>query len=842
MSGSSHGIFGVDLGPTYSVVGYIDDAAQVAVTRNSMGFDTTPSVVYFENRRDVVVGRVAKEAAGQFPDQVVSLIQREMGDREYRRTFFGVEYTAPSISAIILEALARDAEADTGRKVTNVVITVPAYFGPLEKDATRQAGEIAGLNVIDILPNPIAAAWHYRLAGSADGTTILVYELGGASFEISLVKVTKGLSEPLIVGGDHRLGGADWDEKLLDYLVEQTIAQCGDDSLRDDEPMLQDLRLVAEGTKQALSTAETKTRIVRYTGPPAKITITRAQFEQMTADLLDETIRITRRTLAEAEEKYPGIQQQISEVLLVGGSTKMPAVSATLRREFGWHPKLADPDLAVAKGAALYGERSTLYGERFMRFDENQYARDFLRKLRGARSLPDDLLERYAITLPATDAEIAIQLKAVRAYWYKVSAGATYAAHAAKMCRAEDERLRARHGANMERRAWWEARRADHRSAAQRSMTSLADELRRSYGPLGVVTAGTVNGFAAKLGLSRTDAAQAVEQAGLTLVDGVFLPESAPFTGFEALRKNMSECAASSVPELVHPGAGPFRILERYACTADPAKRLDVVAVDAQSAEADKRGVSVTENAHRAALKLLGRAAREGVDLRDIALFHLVTVASEYAPLSASMAAAELQKTGLERHDAAVIAVLLADRLAPRVSVGHVPDEGRAAAFPHEAVSRPSRDFRGRQAKLFISYSHRDERYLRQLEVHLTNLRRQGVISDWHDRMISPGDEWRLKIGEALESADCVLLLVTPDFIASDYCYTVEMERAMQRHREGRIIVLPVIVRPADWQHTPLAELQALPKDGRPIVEWSVRDRAWLNVTRGLRDVLDESM
>ena len=207
-------------------------------------------MVYFENEDNVVVGKVAKESAGLYPDQVVSLIKREMGDRDYQRTFFGIEYTPPSISALILSALAQDAEADTGRKVTDVVITVPAYFGLLEKDATRQAGEIAGLNVIGIVPEPVAAALHYGVTGSADGTTFLVYDLGGGTFDISLIKMTEHSVEVLAVGGDHRLGGADWDEKLFDYIVEQTIAQCGDESLRDDEAMLQDLR-IAGGKDQA---------------------------------------------------------------------------------------------------------------------------------------------------------------------------------------------------------------------------------------------------------------------------------------------------------------------------------------------------------------------------------------------------------------------------------------------------------------------------------------------------------------------------------------------------------------------------------------------------------------
>ena len=283
-----------------------------------------------------------------------------MGDRDYQRAFFGIEHTPPSISALILSALAKDAESDTGRKVTDAVITVPAYFGLLEKDATRQAGVIAGLNVIGIVPEPVAAALHYGVGGSADGTTFLVYDLGGGTFDISLIKMTEDSVEVLAVGGDHRLGGADWDEKLFDYIVDQAIEQCGDDSLRDDEAMLQDLRTLAEKTKRDLSAAETKTLIVRYTGTAAKFTVTRKQFEEMTADLLDETIRITRRTLDEAEERLGGVRGQISQLLLVGGSSKMPAVGERLRKEFDWEPRLTDPDLAVAKGAALYAAGQTV--------------------------------------------------------------------------------------------------------------------------------------------------------------------------------------------------------------------------------------------------------------------------------------------------------------------------------------------------------------------------------------------------------------------------------------------------------------------------------------------------
>ena len=360
MSEPQHGIYGIDLGTTYSVVGFIDETGRPAVTRNSDGQDTTPSVVYFESADNIVVGKVAKESAGVYPDQVVSLIKREMGDREWRREFSGKEYTPPSISALILSALAKDAETSTGRPVTDAVITVPAYFGLLEKDATRQAGEIAGLKVIGIVPEPVAAALHYGVSGTADGTTFLVYDLGGGTFDISLIKMTDTSVEVLAVGGDHKLGGADWDEKLFDHILDELIQAWGDESVRDDEAELQSLRTITEQTKKDLSKAESKTIIRRYTGTSAKFTVTRKQFEEMTAELLEETIRIANRTLDEAGRRHPGVRDQISELLLVGGSCWMPAVAERLRKEFRWEPRLTDPDLAVAKGAALYAAGQTV--------------------------------------------------------------------------------------------------------------------------------------------------------------------------------------------------------------------------------------------------------------------------------------------------------------------------------------------------------------------------------------------------------------------------------------------------------------------------------------------------
>jgi molecular chaperone DnaK len=348
------GIFGIDLGTTHSVIASIDETGRPAVTRNSDGDDTTPSVVYFEAEDTVVVGKAAKASAGADPGNVVSLIKRQMHDKDHTRYFWGKEHSPSSISALILAELARSAEQTTRRPVRQVVITVPACFGLLEKDATRKAGEMAGLEVIGIVPEPVAAALAYGLTGRADGTTFLVYDLGGGTFDIALIRMTGTSIEVLAVDGDHNLGGADWDERLFEYLKEQTVAQTGFEDIDEDEGALQDLRRMAEETKQALSKAESKAVVHRLAGKPAKIVVTRTQFQEMTADLLEKTVQITGRLLADAERRFGGIKGQISELLLVGGSSWMPAVSERLRAQFPWEPRVADPDLAVAKGAALY--------------------------------------------------------------------------------------------------------------------------------------------------------------------------------------------------------------------------------------------------------------------------------------------------------------------------------------------------------------------------------------------------------------------------------------------------------------------------------------------------------
>jgi len=353
VSDLKQGVFGIDLGTTYSAVAYVDDVGRPTVVRNTTNSDTTASVVYFESDSNVVVGQVAKESSVISPDSVVSLVKREMGNADYSKTFFDKTYTAPAISALILQALAGDVQTG-GHTMGKVVITVPAYFGMLEKQATRQAGEIAGLDIVGIVPEPVAAALSYGLGGEADGKTVVVYDLGGGTFDVSILRIGTTKIEVLAVGGNHFLGGANWDEALFDHLVAEVGSQVGDESLRDDDQAMQDIWNLAEKTKKDLSHAETRTLVIRQSGGSAKISITRAQFEQLTAHLVQQTIDITRRTLAEVEELYPGVQAEIDGILLVGGSCWMPAIKAAVDGAFSWPAKLADPDLAVAKGAALY--------------------------------------------------------------------------------------------------------------------------------------------------------------------------------------------------------------------------------------------------------------------------------------------------------------------------------------------------------------------------------------------------------------------------------------------------------------------------------------------------------
>ena len=347
---TSKHIFGIDLGTTYSCIAFVNDFGQPEVIMNQEGELITPSVVAFEEGGYCSVGNVAKETLASDPQNVVSTIKREMGKRDFSCNYFGTNYNPEEISALILKKLAEDARIQLSEEVKDVVITCPAYFGLEEKEATKNAGLIAGLNVIGILNEPTAAAISYGLKIDSP-QTVMVYDLGGGTFDITIIRVENSRIRVVATGGDHKLGGKDWDNIIRDYVVQQYCEKTGEqsDAIYDDPILCGELELNAETAKKHLS-IKLKTK-VKLKGE--KIEVTRELFNQMTAGKLESTIKYTQFTMAEAAKK--GVSQY-DKILLAGGSTYMPQVKERLMIEFPTIPiEFCDPNLCVAKGAAIYG-------------------------------------------------------------------------------------------------------------------------------------------------------------------------------------------------------------------------------------------------------------------------------------------------------------------------------------------------------------------------------------------------------------------------------------------------------------------------------------------------------
>jgi molecular chaperone DnaK len=397
-------VFGIDLGTTYSAIAYIDETGRPTVCRNDNNSEITPSVVQFETPTNVVVGETAKQSAFIDADSVVQLIKRRMGD-DVELEFHGTTHTPESVSAFILKRLAADAAAWTDGPVDQVVITVPAYFGARQKEATRKAGLIAGLEVVGILPEPVAAAVHYDLVGDGADKTVLVYDLGGGTFDTTVIRVGSSEIAVLCTDGDTNLGGADWDARLRDHVLQRFVEEAGPAESPDDDPeFLQEVATKAEELKKHLSAQESRSVQLRFAGAAAKVEVGRAEFEEMTADLLDRTVTIVERTLATLAEKAPGTT--VDEVLLVGGSTKMPQVRARLVAEFGWSPRLHDPDLAVAKGAAVFALSRVVWR---MQQEAKEAAGSTAEGDREAAKVVEQVAQQYGLT-----AETVQQLAAKR--------------------------------------------------------------------------------------------------------------------------------------------------------------------------------------------------------------------------------------------------------------------------------------------------------------------------------------------------------------------------------------------------------------------------------------------
>lgn len=355
-------IFGIDLGTTYSCIAYIDENEKPVVLKNAEGDLTTPSVVHFESPEEIHVGSAAKEDAVLYPDQVVTAVKRHIGEPGFQLTINGVNYKPEDVSSYILKKLVGDANTtlieerklQPGEEIKDVVITCPAYFGVTERDATAAAGKIAGLNVLSIINEPTAAAITYGVADTSDEKTVLVYDLGGGTFDITMIRIKPGEIRVICTGGDKNLGGKDWDARILMYLNEQYQQETGSpDNILDDPETLQDLTLKAEKAKKLLSSKPKAPISVNYQGEQARVILTREKFDEMTADLLQRTIDLTNDMFNEAEKKGYS-RSDVSQILLVGGSSKMPQVMNRVKEEFGLDTSMFDPDEAVAKGAAIY--------------------------------------------------------------------------------------------------------------------------------------------------------------------------------------------------------------------------------------------------------------------------------------------------------------------------------------------------------------------------------------------------------------------------------------------------------------------------------------------------------
>ncbi|WP_294179443.1 molecular chaperone DnaK [uncultured Schumannella sp.] len=358
---------GIDLGTTNSVVAVLE-GGEPTVIANAEGFRTTPSIVAFTKDGEVLVGETAKRQAVTNVDRTIASVKRHMGT-DWNTEIDGKKYTPQELSARILGKLKRDAEQYLGEDVTDAVITVPAYFNDAERQATKEAGEIAGLNVLRIINEPTAAALAYGLDKGKEDELILVFDLGGGTFDVSLLEVGKDDDFSTIqvraTAGDNRLGGDDWDQRVVEHLIKKFKETTGVDVSKD-KIALQRLKEAAEQAKKELSSSTSTNIQLPYLSltenGPANLdeSLTRAQFEQMTSDLLDRTKKPFQDVIKEAGIKVA----DIAHVVLVGGSTRMPAVAELVKKELGGKDpnKGVNPDEVVAVGAAL--QAGVLKGER----------------------------------------------------------------------------------------------------------------------------------------------------------------------------------------------------------------------------------------------------------------------------------------------------------------------------------------------------------------------------------------------------------------------------------------------------------------------------------------------
>lgn len=346
--------FGIDLGTTQSCIAYIDSSGRPVVVKSALGEDTTSSAVFFESPRHAVVGRAARDEALLTPDLVAQLVKRAMGTAT-AYTFHGERHTPETVSALILRELARAASAHSGQPVKDVVITVPAHFGIAEREATRRAGELADLVVLDVLDEPVAACVHYTAVNgpAMPPRHALMCDLGGGTLDTAVIRLADNDVTVVCIDGDARLGGADWDAAIADFLLDQFKQEHPGLRPEQDPQFMQDLLIAAERLKKELSSTLSRRHVLRFGGRTTVAELSRSAAEDLTAGLLARVVEVIDRTIVTARGK--GVTH-LDDVLLVGGMSWSPAVARALRDRSGVEPKRHEPELAVAKGAARYAQ------------------------------------------------------------------------------------------------------------------------------------------------------------------------------------------------------------------------------------------------------------------------------------------------------------------------------------------------------------------------------------------------------------------------------------------------------------------------------------------------------
>ena len=344
---------GIDLGTTYSCLSYIDEDGDPVVEKNFEQEDTTPSVILFNDNGEIIVGSPAKEMAAMYsPDRVVTAIKRHMGT-DYEVEIDGEKYNPIMLSAVILRKMINDFNDNHGTDIKRAVITCPAYFGQNERDATKTAGTIAGLEDVTVINEPTAAAISFGFGNTDGKKRVLVYDLGGGTFDVTVLEIDGKSFTAVATDGERLLGGKDWDA-VISKIIKEKVAEeigVGASSLDEDEDVVQNLALNAETYKKRLSVAENIKGTLTVNGQKVVFTITRDEFEAASASLIQTTVEIIERVLASGSFEM----KDIDEVVLVGGSSRMPQVKSAISARFpDANIKVFDPDQSIAKGAAIF--------------------------------------------------------------------------------------------------------------------------------------------------------------------------------------------------------------------------------------------------------------------------------------------------------------------------------------------------------------------------------------------------------------------------------------------------------------------------------------------------------